>query len=185
VAVAEFRFRLSCLPRAMSHTACRRAPRSVRHGDGAALRCRYGSGGRWGKPGKVPVGSCRRAIVGWLSPIARPAARIEPSRATARNTRTSPQSIAPRPGRGGWVAGSCRVSRANPLRAAMTCSCIARLNVSTQTMLRSIKIERHEIVAAFNKNGDHCKQIVPLRFHQHARQTFFEIKAAPEGGHTP
>jgi hypothetical protein len=26
-------------------------------------------------------------------------------------------------------------------------------------MLRSI-IERHEIVAAFNKNGDHCKQIV-------------------------
>src|SRR6516162_9483361 len=44
VAVTEFRFRLSCVPQAMSHTACRHAPGSVRHGDGAALRCRYGSG---------------------------------------------------------------------------------------------------------------------------------------------
>src|SRR5580693_4690883 len=55
MAVAEFRFRLSWVPRTMSHTACRHAPGSVRHGDGAALRCRYGQAGRWGTPGKVLV----------------------------------------------------------------------------------------------------------------------------------
>jgi hypothetical protein len=37
-------------------------------------------------------------MVGWLSPSTRPAARIELSRAMARNTRTSLHSIAPRPG---------------------------------------------------------------------------------------
>ena len=99
----------------------------------AALR-RNPSGRRSNKicpPKLVSNAANRRAIVGWLNPSARPAARIEPSRATARNTRTSLQSIAPPPGRGGWVAGFCRVSPANPLRAAMTCSCIARLDVST------------------------------------------------------
>ena len=45
--------------RAMSHTACRHGLGSARHGDGAARRCRYGSGDRWGTPGKVPVWSCR------------------------------------------------------------------------------------------------------------------------------
>src|SRR5215472_11242201 len=59
VAVGEFRFRLSWVPRTMSHTACRHAPGSVRHGDDAALQSRYGSGGHWGTPDKVPVGSCR------------------------------------------------------------------------------------------------------------------------------
>ena len=43
---------------AMSQTACRHAPGSVRRGDGAALRCRHGSADRWGTPGKVPVESC-------------------------------------------------------------------------------------------------------------------------------
>ena len=57
--VADFWFRLSTRLRAMPHTACRRAPGSVRHVDGASLRCRHGSGGRSGTPGKVPVGSCR------------------------------------------------------------------------------------------------------------------------------
>ena len=35
------------VPPAMSHTSCRRALGSDRHGDGAALRCRHGLGGRW------------------------------------------------------------------------------------------------------------------------------------------
>jgi hypothetical protein len=33
---------------AMSQTACRHAPGSVRRRDGAALRCRHGSADRWG-----------------------------------------------------------------------------------------------------------------------------------------
>jgi hypothetical protein len=44
---------------AMSHTACRHAPRSVQPGDGAAPRCQYGLGDRWDTLGKVPVGSCQ------------------------------------------------------------------------------------------------------------------------------
>jgi len=76
----------------------------------------------------------RRAMVGWLNPSARPAARIEPSRATARNTRTSSQSIDPPFDGAGRVANLCGPSRPsipNPSRVAMTCSFIARLNVST------------------------------------------------------
>ena len=59
VDASEFSFRLSRVLapfRAMSHTACRHAPRSMRRGDGAALRRRHGSAGHWGTPGKV---SCR------------------------------------------------------------------------------------------------------------------------------
>jgi hypothetical protein len=55
-------FTLSRVPTplpAMSHTACRRAPGSVRRGDGAAPQSQYGSDDRWGTPRKVPVGSCR------------------------------------------------------------------------------------------------------------------------------
>jgi len=48
VAVAQFRFRLSRVPRAMSHTACRRAPGSVRRGDGVVLRRQCGLGDRLG-----------------------------------------------------------------------------------------------------------------------------------------
>jgi len=62
LAATEFRLTLLRVPTplpAMSHTACRLAPGSAPHGDGAALRCRRGSGGRWGTPGKVPVESCR------------------------------------------------------------------------------------------------------------------------------
>src|SRR6516165_8966762 len=60
LAATEFRLTLLRVPTplpAMSHTACRLAPGSAPHGDGAALRCRRGSGGRWGTPGKVPVES--------------------------------------------------------------------------------------------------------------------------------
>src|SRR4029077_17376793 len=72
LAIAEFRFRLSRVPRAMSHTACRHAPGSVRHGDGAALQCRHGLGDRWDMPRKVLVGFCRwrgreRARLSWGS----------------------------------------------------------------------------------------------------------------------
>src|ERR1700758_5357001 len=52
----------------MSHTACRLALRSVRRGDGAALRCQYGLGDRWGTLGKVPVGSCRQPRPGRARP---------------------------------------------------------------------------------------------------------------------
>jgi hypothetical protein len=55
-------FRLPRVParlRATSHTACRRAPRYVRHGYGAVPPCLRGSGDRLGTPCKVPVGSCR------------------------------------------------------------------------------------------------------------------------------
>ena len=45
--------------RSMSHTACRHALGSARHGGGAGLRCLYGSADRWGTPCRVPVGSCR------------------------------------------------------------------------------------------------------------------------------
>ena len=41
---------------ALSRTACRHAPGSAHRGDGAALRCRHGSGDSWGTPGKI---SCR------------------------------------------------------------------------------------------------------------------------------
>jgi hypothetical protein len=58
VVAIQFRFRLSRVPPAMSHTTCRYAPRSVRHEYGAALRCRHDSGDR-GMLGKVPAGSCR------------------------------------------------------------------------------------------------------------------------------
>jgi hypothetical protein len=34
------------------------------------------------------------------------------------------------------------------------------------------------------KNDHHCNQIVPLRFHQHARQMPFEINATPKGAYT-
>ena len=51
---------VACLPlRARSHTACRLALGFVRRGDGAALRCRYGSGDRSGTPDKVLDESCR------------------------------------------------------------------------------------------------------------------------------
>jgi hypothetical protein len=56
-------FRLPRVPaplRAMSHTPCRRAPGSARHGYDAALRCRYDWGDHWSTPRKVPVGSCRQ-----------------------------------------------------------------------------------------------------------------------------
>src|SRR5215472_11618240 len=102
----------------------------------AALR-RSPSGRRSNKVGPPKLASNaanRRAMVGWLSPSARPAARIEPSRATARNTRTSSQSIALRLDRGGRVDGSCRVSPpafANPSRTAMTRSFFVRLDAST------------------------------------------------------
>jgi len=52
-----------------------------------------------GRPKVASNAANRRAMVGWLSPSARPAASLEPSRATARNTRTSSQSIGPRLGR--------------------------------------------------------------------------------------
>src|SRR6202035_5292363 len=61
----------------------------------AAFR-RSPSGSRSNKVGPPKVASKaakRRPIVGWLRPSARPAARSEPWRATARNTRTSSQSI--------------------------------------------------------------------------------------------
>src|SRR6266851_4793081 len=103
----------------------------------AALR-RNPSGKRSNKvvPPKVDSNAAnRRAMVGWLSPSARPAARIEPCRATARNTRTSSQSIAPR------VAGSCRVlppAITDSSRVAMTCSFLASLTVSTSAVIRTI-----------------------------------------------
>ena len=127
----------------------------------AALR-RNPSGKRSNKvvPPKVASNAAnRRAMVGWLSPSARPAARIEPCRATARNTRTSSQSIAPRPDRGGWVAGSCRVSPpaiANPSRAAMTCSFLASLNASTSDGNTYHQNGCHENVPVVSKIGEHC-----------------------------
>ncbi len=46
-----------------------------------------------GPPNEASKPASRRPIVGWLSPSARPAARNEPLRATARKTRTSSQFI--------------------------------------------------------------------------------------------
>jgi hypothetical protein len=104
----------------------------------AALR-RNPSGKRsnkFGPPKAASNAANRRAMVGWLNPSARPAARIEPSRATARNTRTSSQSMAPRLDPDGRPAALCPVSPAaivNPSRAAMTYSFIPKLNVSSDT----------------------------------------------------
>ena len=50
-----------------------------------------------GPPKVASNAASRRPIVGWLNPSARPAARNEPCRATARKTRTSSQSIGAEP----------------------------------------------------------------------------------------
>src|SRR5438094_787448 len=52
-------WRVSATLPAMSRTVCRHALGCVRHGYGAAPRCRHGWGDRWGTPRKVPVGSYR------------------------------------------------------------------------------------------------------------------------------
>ena len=94
----------------------------------AALR-RNPSGKRSNKFGPLKAASNaanRRAMVGWLNPSARPAARIEPSRATARNTRTSSQSMAPRLDPGGRSAALCPVSPAGTVAAALRSSATQR-----------------------------------------------------------
>lgn len=100
----------------------------------AALR-RRPSGSRSNRAGPPKAASneaSRRAMVGWLRPRARPAARIEPCRATARNTRTSSQFIALRSPRGGRAAGICRLPAsalaASP-RTAMTRFSIRETNL--------------------------------------------------------
>ena len=111
----------------------------------AALR-RKPSGKRSTKVAPPYVASnpaSRRATVGWLSPSERPAARMEPCLATARNTRTSSQSIVPRSDRGGRVAGSRRVPRpaiATLSGAAMTCSFAARSMRRLHTGIRTISL---------------------------------------------
>ena len=52
-----------------------------------------------------------------------------------------------------------------------------------QTVIRTIKLSATKTFQGVSRNGDHCNQIVALRFHQHARQTPFDIKATPKGGY--
>ena len=95
----------------------------------AALR-RNPSGNRSNRVGPPKVASKaakRRPIVGWLKPSARPAARNEPWRATARNTRTSSQSI-----------------DAEPFAAAMIRICIgARRICRSLISVRITKLREH------------------------------------------
>src|SRR5216683_6462541 len=76
----------------------------------------------------------------------------------ARNTRTSSQSIAPPIERGGRVVGSRRdwdPANANPSRAAMTCSLIARLVVSTSDGDSYHELGCHGNVPEVPEIGDH------------------------------
>jgi hypothetical protein len=50
-----------------------------------------------GPPNAASNAASRRPTVGWLRPSTRPAARSDPCRATARNTRALSQSIAAEP----------------------------------------------------------------------------------------
>jgi hypothetical protein len=70
--------------------------------------------------------------------------------------RAVPAELARFVARGRDDAGGSRPAIANPSRAAMTCSFIARLDVSTSHGNSYHQIECHENVPVVSKNGDPC-----------------------------